>query len=281
MNKKFIIYTKFIKIEHTLFSLPLIFAGVSLGSKSFPEIKALVLIIIAATFARTAAMTLNRMIDHKIDKLNPRTVHREIPSGKVSLFEAKIIFIISLIIYFFVASLFSLKCLLLSPIPIIIFLVYPHMKRFTVMAHFGVGLGLAGAPLAGWIAMNNFDLNVYPIILLTIFTIFWGTGFDIIYATLDEEFDKKNNLFSMPARLGKKKALNYSIIFHIISFVCLVGIYFQSLNDLLSIFFLILIGILFVLVHINRDNVELSFFKLNAVISFFVALMIIIKGIAT
>lgn len=279
MIKKFFVYLKFIKIEHTLFSLPLIFAGVSLGAKEMPDIYTILLIILAATFARTAAMTINRILDHKIDKLNPRTANREIPSGRLSLNEAKLILFISLLFYFIIAYNFSLLCFILSPIPIIIFLIYPLLKRYTLLAHFGVGFGLAGAPLGGWLAMNNLDLNVLPITILTIFTIFWGTGFDIIYATLDEEFDRKNNLHSMPAILGKKKALNISLILHFLSYLCLIGIFLFFQNNLISGIFILLIGVLFILVHIFRDNVELSFFKLNAIISFFVSIMIILRGI--
>ena len=162
-------------------------------------------------------MSLNRIIDREIDKRNPRTAIRELPSEKLKLSSAWILTIISAAIYFSVAFYVSEFCFLLSPIPLIIFVVYPYLKRFTPFAHFGVGFGLSMAPLGGWFAAKSFGADfvfnsiedLLPGIFITLFTILWGTGLDIIYSTLDEEFDKKENLFSFPSRFGKEKALKY------------------------------------------------------------------------
>ena len=139
----------FVKIEHTLFSLPLIFAGVFLASPNPPSLRLLLLILGAAVGARTTALALNRIIDCNIDKRNPRTNDRELPSGRMAAGEAAAILILSLGLYEASAKLISNFCFILSPLPLVIFLVYPYMKRFTPFAHFGVGFGLSMAPLGG------------------------------------------------------------------------------------------------------------------------------------
>lgn len=271
-------YLKFIKIEHTIFSLPLIYAGVVLASDGVPSLIILILVLIAATFARTAAMTANRLIDAEIDKKNPRTLNREIPSGQISKLKAKIIFLLSLAGYFITAYFISIFCFILSPIPIIIFIVYPYLKRFTHYAHFGVGLGLACAPLGGWFAVTNSFDGILPGALITLFTFFWGTGFDIIYSTLDEEFDRSHNLHSFPVQFGRRKALISSMLMHFASFLFLAGLHFYSTYNVFTFVFLIAIAILLFFEHkYAQKNVELSFFKINSVVGLVVFFMIIFQ----
>ncbi|MBI5476871.1 MAG: UbiA family prenyltransferase [Ignavibacteriales bacterium] len=268
-------FFNFVKIEHTLFTLPLIYGGVMLGSHQFPSVKILLLVLCAAIGARTVAFALNRIIDRKIDTKNPRTSQRELPSGRMNLLEAIIIFIIGLLLYLISAAFISSFCVVLSPIPLIIFIVYPYMKRFTIFAHFGVGLGMAMAPLGGWFAVNPSFENILPPTLLCLFTIFWGAGFDIIYATLDEEFDKKANLFSFVSRFGKNKALIYSAVFHFIGFVSLVLLFFVTIRTWLALPFLLLTGALLWLEQRSTRNVDLAFFKINAGLGFVVFAMIL------
>lgn len=271
-------YLKFIKIEHTIFSLPLIYAGVVLASDGVPSLIILILVLIAATFARTAAMTANRLIDAEIDKKNPRTLNREIPSGQISKLKAKIIFLLSLAGYFITAYFISIFCFILSPIPIIIFIVYPYLKRFTHYAHFGVGLGLACAPLGGWFAVTNSFNGILPGALITLFTFFWGTGFDIIYSTLDEEFDRSHNLHSFPVQFGRRKALISSMLMHFASFLFLAGLHFYSSYNVFTFVFLIAIAILLFFEHKYAEkNVELAFFKINSVVGLVVFFMIIFQ----
>lgn len=273
-------YLNFIKVEHTLFSLPLIYAGVFLASDHFPTFRLLVLVLLAAVFARIFAMTANRIIDVEIDKINPRTQYREIPSGKISYGKAYIILLLSLVAYFLTAYLISNFCFYLSPIPIIIFLIYPYMKRFTYFAHFGVGAGLSMGPLGGWFAVKNSFENIEAGVLLSLFTFFWASSFDIIYSTLDEKFDRENDLKSFPVKFGKKKALFYSMVLHIISFVFLLILYVFYIQSFVSSIFLIIVAILYYFEHkFAEKDVELAFFKLNALVSFVVFLMIITKGV--
>ena len=270
MNKFF----SFIKIEHTLFTLPLIYSGVILGSRGIPPLELLILVLVAATGARTSAFALNRIIDRKIDVRNPRTALRELPSGRMSVAEASVVLTTGLLLYFMSAVMISTFCLVISPIPLIIFVLYPYMKRFTILAHFGVGLGMAMAPLGGWFAASPSFENITPAILLCLFTVFWGAGFDIIYATLDEEFDRRENLYSFIARFGRKKGLSYAALIHLLGFACLVLLFFHSIQTLYALPFLILTGILLWIEHLKAADVNLAFFKLNAGLGFVVFAMI-------
>jgi 4-hydroxybenzoate polyprenyltransferase len=270
-------FLSFIKIEHTLFSLPLIYSGVLLGSGGTPpSVEILILVVAAATGARTVAFALNRIIDRKIDARNPRTAGRELPSGRMSLVEAFGVMSAGMMLYFGSAYFISEFCLLLSPIPLIIFTIYPTMKRFTPLAHFGVGLGLAMGPLGGWFAVSpSFD-NLLSPFLLSLFTLFWVAGFDIIYATLDEEIDRAESLYSFPVRFGKVKALRFSAVFHLIAFTLLALLFWQSVLSLLALPLLLLTGYLLYLEHRKANDVELAFFKINAVAGFSVFAMVLV-----
>lgn len=268
-------FFSFVKIEHTLFSLPLIYSGVFLGTGGvMPSWQTLILVLTAATGARTVAFALNRIIDRRIDARNPRTAGRELPSGRMTLGESLGVAAAGLALYFGSAALLSDFCLLLSPIPLAIFVVYPTMKRYTPLAHFGVGLGLAMGPLGGWFAVSPSLGNLLQPALLSLFTLFWVSGFDIIYATLDEEFDRRESLYSFPSRFGKRIALRYSAAFHAIAFLLLVVLYWMSEFSLLALPLLIVTGALLFLEQKKAEDVELAFFKINAVAGIAVFAMI-------
>ncbi len=273
---KFKSIVNFIKIEHTLFSLPLIFSGAFLASPHPPTLRLIGLILLGATGARTAALALNRIIDRKIDRRNPRTLNRELPSGRMTLAEAYGILVAGLTVYVASAAFISVFCLILSPIPLAIFTLYPYMKRFTAFAHFGVGLGLSMAPLGGWFAVRNSFDGMLPGILLSFFTLFWVTGFDIIYSTLDEAFDRGENLYSFHSRFGKARALKYSAFLHLISFLVLIVLFLSEIRALAAFPFLLCSGYLLYLEQKKADDVELAFFKINAVLGFAVLAMVLV-----
>lgn len=268
-------FLNFVKIEHTLFSLPLIYSGVFLASKQAPSARLLILVLLAAVGARTAALALNRIIDREIDRRNPRTAGRELASGKLTLREAFLVLAGGTALYLVAAGLISMFCLAISPIPLIIFTAYPYMKRFTPLAHFGVGLGLAMAPLGGWFAVQQSFENPMPAVLLTLFTLFWVAGFDIIYSTLDEMFDRSENLHSFTSRFGKKKALRISGFLHAMAFLMLVTLFATYVRAVISFVFLVSAGILLYLEHRKSDDVELAFFRINAVVGFAVLGMVL------
>ncbi len=243
---------------------------------AFPGWGTLVLILTAATGARTVAFALNRIIDRRIDARNPRTASRDLPSGRMTIGEALGVLLAGLALYFGSAYLLSFFCFVLSPIPLVVFLVYPTMKRFTPLAHFGVGMGLAMGPLGGWFAVSpSLDDLVTPA-LLSLFTLLWVAGFDIIYATLDEEFDRKEDLFSFPSRFGRVRALRYSGILHLAAFVVLAVLFFNSVLSLLALPLLLLTGGLLYAEQRKADDVQLAFFKINAVAGFSVFAMVLL-----
>lgn len=268
-------FLSFIKIEHTLFSLPLIYGGVFLAAKEAPEPVLLLLVLTAAVGARTAALALNRIIDREIDRRNPRTARRELASGKMTLRDGLLVLIAGTGIYLLSAAMISPFCLLLSPIPLAIFTAYPYMKRFTPFAHFGVGLGLSMAPLGGWFAVQQSFDNILPAVLLTMFTLLWVSGFDIIYSTLDELFDRQESLNSFSSRYGKVTALRISGFLHVAAFAVLVVLFATYVRALGSFLFLLASGYLLYLEHKKSSDVELAFFKINAVVGFAVLGMVI------
>ena len=264
----------FVKIEHTLFSLPLIYSGAFLAANESPSLWLLCLILAGATGARTAALALNRIIDREIDKRNPRTAVRELPSGKLTLAQAQGILVVSLLLYIISAALISPFCLYLSPLPLIIFTIYPYMKRFTPLAHFGVGLGLAMAPLGGWFAVQQSFKNIIPGALLSLFTLFWVSGFDIIYSTLDELFDREENLHSFSSKFGKQKALKISATLHVVAFGILATLFLVYIRAVAALPFLVVSGFLLYLEQKKANDVELAFFKINAMLGFVVLAMV-------
>ena len=269
-------YFNFVKIEHTLFTLPLIYSGVIIGMRESPSAIILMLILICAVGARTSAFALNRIIDRNIDFRNPRTASRELPSGRMTVREAFGVLCAGGVLYFGSAALISSFCLMLSPIPLLIFTLYPYAKRYTVFAHFGVGLGMSMAPLGGYFAASPSFGNILPAVLLCLFTLFWGTGFDIIYATLDEEFDRNERLFSFVARFGKERALVWSAFFHLMGFACLTLLFFTTIRTWYALPFLMGTGILLWIEQRKASNVELAFFRINAGLGFVVFAMIAI-----
>jgi 4-hydroxybenzoate polyprenyltransferase len=253
----------------------MIFSGVFLSAKEFPKPSLLLLILFAATGARSVALSLNRIIDREIDKRNPRTVIRELPSGRMTYLEAVSVLIVGSIVYFVSATLISTFCLMLSPIPIVVFTLYPYMKRFTPFCHFGVGLGLSLAPLGGWFAIHPTLIGILPGALLALFTFFWVSGFDVIYSTLDELFDRRENLYSFTSHYGKARALRYSGYLHFLAFICLGFLFALYIKAVLALPFLLLTGVLLFMENKKAEDVELAFFKINAFLGFSVLGMVV------
>jgi 4-hydroxybenzoate polyprenyltransferase len=270
-------FFSFVKIEHTLFSLPLIYSGVLLGSRGqLPPVSILVLVLTAATGARTVAFALNRIIDRHIDAQNPRTATRDLPSGRMTLWEASWVTVAGLALYFGSAYLISEFCFMLSPIPLAVFTIYPTMKRYSPLAHFGVGMGLAMGPLGGWFAVSPSLHHLTEPVLLALFTLFWVAGFDIIYSTLDEEFDRKSSLYSFPARFGRVRALQFSALFHLIAFILLSVLFVLSVFSLIALPLLLLTGYLLYLEQQKAEDVELAFFRINAIAGLAVFSMVLV-----
>jgi 4-hydroxybenzoate polyprenyltransferase len=215
----------FVKIEHTLFSLPMFFAGALLsqpwtGWASIAWARVL-LVILAGAGARTAALALNRLLDARIDARNPRTANRELPRGALKRTQAWGIIAVGLGAYLAAAAALGPLCLELSPLPLVVFVLYPLMKRFTWTCHFGVGLGLALAPLGGAIGYHPVWPQPLAVWWLAAFAFFWVSGFDVLYALLDEEFDRREGIYSIPSRFGSGTALDLGLMLHGAALLCL------------------------------------------------------------
>jgi 4-hydroxybenzoate polyprenyltransferase len=183
---------RFTKVEHTAFSLPLIFTGAWMGGGGhWPAWPVIVLIVLAAVGARIFGMSFNRIFDRHIDARNPRTAGRELPSGAMNLSTALAVAITGLTVY--LAACFSLGpwCVYLAPIPLIPLLGYSLLKRFTCLCHFGIGLCLALAPLGAFVATAGHPRFSIGVLLFSGFVFFWLSGADMIYAVLDIENDRQ------------------------------------------------------------------------------------------
>jgi len=270
-------YSNFIKFEHSLFALPFALSAYFLVIKQTQfNLSELLLIVIALISARTYGMAANRIIDKNIDSLNPRTMSRELITKKISTKSAYIIALMALIIFYITLLGFNTITFLLSPIVIAIFTIYPFTKRFTYMCHYVLGLVYLIAPPAVEIALTgSFSLST---LFLGLSGFFWVSGFDIIYAILDIEFDRKNNIFSIPSKLGIKKSKIISWVSHLITIVliCLIG-FIENLGLIYWIGCTILFGLFikehFLILKISENNINKAFFNMNAQISAVLLLM--------
>jgi len=221
-------YLSLVKFSHTIFALPFAVIGYFLAirftTNTF-DAKLFGLIILCMVFARSAAMAFNRYIDKHIDAANERTVIREIPSGVVKPTSALVFVILNCLLFITTTYFINTICFYLSPIALAVVLGYSFTKRFTALCHLILGVGLSLAPIGAYLAVTG-QFNLLPL-LFSFAVLFWVSGFDIIYALQDEEFDKSQNLKSIPVVLGKKNALTLSSLLHIISaaFVIYAGVY--------------------------------------------------------
>lgn len=216
-------YFSLVLFAHSIFALPFAMIGFFLGvtTTDNPFLwQKLILVLLCMVFARNAAMAFNRYLDRNIDAKNPRTQMRDIPAGKVSANEA-LLFVIGNCVLFVIATFFiNQLCFFLSPIALFVVLFYSYTKRFTSLCHFVLGLGLSLAPIGAYIAVTG-HFAIVPI-LYSLAVLFWVSGFDIIYALQDEDFDREEKLFSIPSALGIKNALNVSILLHVLSAACVI-----------------------------------------------------------
>jgi len=244
-------YLSLIRFSHTIFAMPFaligFFLGVlksgwysidgieqwnlnrAIGWGNYREVsnyaRLLVLVILCMVFARSAAMAFNRWLDAKWDALNPRTAIREIPAGIISKNSA-LRFVLFNCLAFIVCTWFiNPLCFALSFVALAVVLGYSYTKRFTPLCHLVLGVGLSLAPIGAYLAVTG-HFALLPL-LFSFAVIFWVSGFDIIYALQDEEFDRTQNLYSMPSWLGKAMALRVSELLHVLSTACVVmaGIY--------------------------------------------------------
>jgi 4-hydroxybenzoate polyprenyltransferase len=201
-----------IKFEHTIFALPFAFIGALLAGPGLPAGRQIGWIVAAMVGARSAAMTFNRIVDLRYDRLNPRTERRALPAGNLSLTFAITFTALMAALFIISAARLNPVCFYLSFPTLALLFFYSYTKRFTALSHLFLGLAIGLAPLAAWLAVKG--EFAWPPVLLSGAVMFWVAGFDVIYALQDIEFDRKSHLFSLPARLGPKTALVLSTAFH-------------------------------------------------------------------
>jgi 4-hydroxybenzoate polyprenyltransferase len=211
-------YLSLIKFSHSIFAMPFALLGYFLGtlqSGGSMNIRLLIGVILCMIFARSAAMAFNRWLDSDFDKKNPRTAIREIPSGVIAQ-NAALFFVIGNCLLFMATTYFiNPLCLMLAPVALAVVLGYSYTKRFTALCHFVLGLGLSLAPIGAFLAVTG-EFKALPL-LYSAAVLLWTAGFDVIYALQDEDFDRSENLHSIPAWLGGKNALRLSEVAHVIS----------------------------------------------------------------
>ena len=227
-------YLSLVKFSHTIFAMPFAMIGFFLGvqydaargsqyqNNAFQHSYwfKLLLVIICMVTARSAAMAFNRWLDKNFDAKNPRTAIREIPSGIIHANNALIFVIINCILFVIACWFINPLCFYLSFVALFVILFYSYTKRFTALCHLVLGVGLSFAPIGAFLAVTG-EFALLPI-LFSFAVLFWVSGFDIIYALQDEEFDKNNQLHSIPAALGKRNALRVSDMLHFLSAICVI-----------------------------------------------------------
>lgn len=264
-----------VRFSHTLFALPFAILSAAIAWKSEPfRILDLIGILLCMVTARNFAMAFNRIVDRDIDAKNPRTASRHLPAGTLPLRVVILFAIANAVAFVLVCLLFANPWPFYLAVPVLVFLAgYSLAKRFTALAHVWLGGALMLAPIAAWIAVRGIVAIEIPV-LLGAAVLFWVTGFDILYACQDADFDAKEGLHSIPARFGIRRSLQIAAASHAITFLMLLGLIASASELQGSIFFScwIAVGLLLIYEHaiVSADNlakVNQAFFHVNAVIS--------------
>lgn len=276
-------YLSLVKFSHTVFALPFALIGFTLAVAYFHHTfqwSLFIKVLLCMVFARSAAMAFNRWLDRRFDALNPRTAQREIPAGVIKPQQALTFTIINCVLFVVTTYFINKSCFYLSPVALFVILFYSYTKRITALCHLVLGVGLSLSPIGAFLAVTNY-FDLLPVLFsLTVFT--WVSGFDIIYALQDEEFDRSQKLHSIPAALGKKNALMVSNILHVFSalFVITAGIYGQ-LGWLYWVGTTIYVGLLFYQHTLVKPNdlskVNMAFGNMNGLASILFAIFTILS----
>ena len=259
-----------IRFSHSIFALPFALSAMLVAAKGVPSLKIFLLILVAMVTGRSAAMAFNRWTDAAMDARNPRTQIREIPQGKLSRTFALGLTIFMSALFILTTYFLNPLCFTLAPMALLILFFYSYTKRFTPLCHFFVGLALGISPVGAWIAVTG--QWAWPPVFLGLAILFWVGGFDIIYATQDYEFDKKEGLHSIPARLGIPLALKLSALSHLLTLVFFS--IFGSVTGLNIYYFagILLIALFLAYEHFivkadDLSKVNAAFFQANGIIS--------------
>ena len=223
-------YVNFVKLPHTVFALPFALVGATLASYAAPVTPALLgWIVLAFTAARFAAMGFNRIVDRDIDAANPRTATREIPSGALSVGAAGAAVLVASALFLYASYRINSLCFTLAPLALGWVLLYSYTKRFTRLSHVVLGIGLAIAPVGGYLAVTGaWSTPWWLLVALATAVAAWVAGFDILYSLQDVEFDRSQRLYSIPAAVGESRALALARALHVVAVLALVAAGFAA-----------------------------------------------------
>ena len=260
-----------IKIEHTLFALPFAFLGAVLAARGIPTAQQMIWITLAMVGARSTAMAFNRIADREFDARNPRTKMRALPAGNLSTGFVLAFTIISAGLFLFAAAMLNRLTLLLSPIALASIVFYSYTKRWTTLSHLVLGWCLAIAPTGAWVAVRGALDSPAPL-LLSLLVMLWTAGFDVLYACQDYDFDRRQGLYSIPARFGIPRALWIARALHAGAFAAVVALYFVTNLGILAMVGVVAMGALLIYQHTlvragDLSRLNAAFFTTNAFVS--------------
>ena len=267
-------WASFVKLPHTVFALPFALTGVVLASRDvMPSAAQIGWVVLAFTAARFAAMAFNRIVDRDVDAKNPRTRMREIPSGALSLVQARMSVVVSGALFMLASWMLNPLCGMLSPVALAWVLFYSYCKRFTRWSHLVLGLGLGIAPVGGYLAVTgawSHPVWMLPVLATAVMT--WSGGFDVLYALQDVAFDRANGLFSLPAALGAPRALSVARVLHVGTVLLLALVGWATGGGPLYALGVAVVALLLAYEHslVKADDLsklDAAFFTMNGVIS--------------
>ena len=273
-----IIFTD-IKIAHTVFALPFAVMSAFLAAEGMPGLGELTWILIAMFSARNSAMAFNRIVDVKIDRLNPRTKDRALPARKSTAKQYWVFLILSSFVFLFSAYMLNSLAFALSPVALVIVFGYSFAKRFTSLSHLWLGVAISIAPVGAWVAVRE-EISIESLVLGAA-VVFWLVGFDIIYSCMDVDSDRSNNLHSIPQKFGVRTALRLAFSSHCMMILFLILLLFIPALGWVYFFGVILTaGLLFYEHSLVREDdlslVNVAFFNINGIISVLLMLFVIV-----
>jgi 4-hydroxybenzoate polyprenyltransferase len=279
-------YLSLVKFSHTIFAMPFALIGFVLGLRyhfinqtSVDQVwLKFILVLVCMVTARSTAMAFNRYLDRHFDKLNPRTAIREIPAGIIKAEKALVFIGINMAVFITATYFINAICFYLSPVALFVILFYSYTKRFTYLCHLVLGIGLSLAPIGAYLAVTGI-FDVLPL-LFSFAVIFWVSGFDIIYALQDIDFDQSQSLYSIPSQWGLKQSLSISRVLHVLSASFVIAAYFVGGFHFLYLFgLLIFIGMLIYQQSIVKPHdlskVNLAFMTANGIASIVFSVFVI------
>ena len=271
-------YLSLVKFSHTIFALPFALIGFVLGIKHLNDlhtpteegIKKFLLVLLCMVTARSTAMAFNRYLDRHFDKLNPRTAIREIPAGIIKAEKALVFIGINMAVFIVATYFINTICFYLSPVALFVILFYSYTKRFTYLCHLVLGIGLSLAPIGAYLAVTG-SFALLPL-LFSFAVVFWVSGFDVIYALQDIDFDQSQSLYSIPSYWGLEKALNIARVLHVFSALfVIIAFYIGGFHILYLLGLAVFIGMLLYQHSIVKPNdlskVNIAFMTANGIAS--------------